>query len=325
LSNREKWERYGFLPGTDLVARNLTCTKCHVGDAEREVNHDLIAAGHPRLAFESARFHFHPSYRKHWVEKATPADFELRDWFVGQVVGWRAATELLRARAQRAVSAAETPWPEFAGSSCYSCHKTVGPTDTTGRAVPKLSKPLGTASWESWSISSFDAVSELRREFYPDVALPPMKEWTALRTLMEKRAPEPKAVAVQATKSLFELDGWLAAIQVAHDSDRLPRTSPELPGQLVRALTQRVPETGDWDAFASAYLGCVAGYHASGGKARVPEWTGPIEKLEAELKFPADRYGKRFDGPADFGPAKLERVRKQFRLLAEATATRRDP
>src|SRR5262249_1707977 len=53
LPNRAKWERYGFVPAGNLVARSLNCAGCHVGDATRDVNHDLIAVGHPRLAFES--------------------------------------------------------------------------------------------------------------------------------------------------------------------------------------------------------------------------------------------------------------------------------
>ncbi len=324
LTNRDKWERYGFLPTADLVARNLACAKCHVGDAEREVDHDMIAAGHPRLAFESARFHFDPSYRKHWTEKGDAADFELRTWFVGQVVGVRAATELLRVRAERAGADPVKPWPEFAGSSCYSCHKTVGlPGDSPTASKP--SKTLGIPAWESWSVSQADVVWELREDFYRGVELPERKEFAALRTLMEKRAPEPKAVAVQAKKALAELDGWLAAIQTSHDSGRLPRTATELPARLVGALARRALETTDWDALAGAYLGCATGYHASGGKARVPEWTEPIRALEAELKFPRDRGGTRFDGPADFGPSKRERLRKQFRLLVDATATRSEP
>ena len=324
LNNREKWDRYGFLPGTDLVARNLTCVKCHVGDATREVNHDLIAAGHPRLTFESVRFHFHPSYRKHWIEKGDAADFELRTWFVGQVVGVRAATELLRVRAQRAIADPVAPWPEFAGSSCYACHKGVG-AEPSQSTVSKPAKALGNPPWELWAISQFDAASELRSEFYGDVELPAWKDFRTLRTLMEKRSPDPNAVAAAATKALVEIDSWLAAIQAAHDSGRLPRPSTELPSRLVHALALLAIDTSSWDALAGAYLGCAAGYHASGGKARVPEWTDPLRELGAELKFPADRCGQRFDGPADFGPAKLERIRKQFRLLVDATDTRSEP
>src|SRR5687768_15025203 len=32
LPNREKWERFGFIPTKNLVARSLNCASCHVGD-----------------------------------------------------------------------------------------------------------------------------------------------------------------------------------------------------------------------------------------------------------------------------------------------------
>src|SRR5437762_4932733 len=42
LSSRAKWEGYGFVPAENLVARSVNCVKCHVGGADRDVNHDLI-------------------------------------------------------------------------------------------------------------------------------------------------------------------------------------------------------------------------------------------------------------------------------------------
>ena len=41
LTNREKWEKYGFVPTKNLVARTLNCASCHVGDAHQDVNLDL--------------------------------------------------------------------------------------------------------------------------------------------------------------------------------------------------------------------------------------------------------------------------------------------
>src|SRR5207248_5499529 len=131
LPNREKFERYGFLPSKNVVARVLNCAGCHVGDADREVNHDLIAAGHPRLAFEPTRLHFQPNYRKHWTEVTPQPDFEVRAWVAGQAAALRQAAELLRARAARADGGTAVPglkpaWPEFSGYSCYACHQPVG-------------------------------------------------------------------------------------------------------------------------------------------------------------------------------------------------------
>jgi hypothetical protein len=99
LSNEQKWKQYGFVPTKNLVARALNCASCHVGDGERDMNHDMIAAGHPRLAFEPASFHASGNYRKHWAERGSARDFEVRVWAVGKVATLRAAVNLLYERA----------------------------------------------------------------------------------------------------------------------------------------------------------------------------------------------------------------------------------
>jgi hypothetical protein len=97
LSPEDKGQ-LGFRETKDLVTRTQACVGCHVGDATREVNHDLIAAGHPRLAFEAARYHASPRYTKHWVETLPARDFEVRTWAIGQVVAAAAVVDLLKLR-----------------------------------------------------------------------------------------------------------------------------------------------------------------------------------------------------------------------------------
>src|SRR5262249_2697203 len=48
LSAREK-NVLGMSDTKDLLARASLCVTCHIGTGDLEVNHDLIAAGHPRL------------------------------------------------------------------------------------------------------------------------------------------------------------------------------------------------------------------------------------------------------------------------------------
>lgn len=76
-----------------LRVRN--CVTCHIGDSEHEVNHDLIAAGHPHLLFEFA------AYQRQKAEAM--ADFTQRSWAVGQTVSLEAVAELLATRVERAV------------------------------------------------------------------------------------------------------------------------------------------------------------------------------------------------------------------------------
>jgi hypothetical protein len=52
----------GFVPPKDMARK---CVECHVGAFDREVNHELLAAGHPELEFEfSKRMNSFP--KKHW-------------------------------------------------------------------------------------------------------------------------------------------------------------------------------------------------------------------------------------------------------------------
>ncbi|HEY3788106.1 MAG TPA: multiheme c-type cytochrome, partial [Urbifossiella sp.] len=151
-SNRDKWTETGFIPTKNLVARISNCASCHVGSADREVNHDLIAAGHPRLAFEYTRFHFQSHYRKHWDERTPQPDFEVRAWTIGQAVSLRAAIDVLKSRAEQADKNA-APWPEFAGMSCYACHQSIGGEANGGIA---RGHSLGQPAWELWYTAAVD-------------------------------------------------------------------------------------------------------------------------------------------------------------------------
>lgn len=329
LTDRDKFERYGFVPTKNLTARIMACAKCHVGAADREVNHDLIAAGHPRLAFEYTRFHFHPLYRKHWVEQAPQPDFEVRAWAVGQAATLRAAVELLQARAGRAAADdPHTPWPEFSGYSCYSCHQTVGTGDLR-RAVGRADRKPGSLAWELWSNGAVEVAADLTGEAFPGTSAGPMPELSALRKLMEQTNPNPAKVRDQADRALAELDRWLARLQTAEERDRGMQVAPGTARRIARAIaTNALTADGerlrdhDWDFVSANYLGAAAMYHAEGGGATEPAWARPVNQLARLLRFPppTGRGARRIDSPTGFGPTERERAAQLFRALRDATA-----
>ncbi|HUR53342.1 MAG TPA: multiheme c-type cytochrome [Gemmataceae bacterium] len=313
LSNRDKWELYGFVPNENLVAREMNCAKCHVGAADREVNHDLIAAGHPRLAFEYAKNHFHPKYRRHWQESQPQPDFEVKAWMIGRAVNLRAAAELLRARAERAaVDDPKTPWPEFAHSSCYACHQTIEASPR--RSAASSPRSPGSLLWEPWHGGGIEVAARHTPSAFTGVASPELRAVRELQEAMTKRVPNPVRVRSLADAAIGELDGWLAAVQAAEDrgASRLP---VGMPRQLIRdlavdSLSGDKLRDQDWDFLASRYLGCAAMYHASGGRAALPELTAPLTALGDALRFP-----RGVNNPAGFGREKLDIVRDQFRLM----------
>ncbi len=323
LTAREKWEKYGFVPANNLVARALNCASCHVGDADREVNHDLYAAGHPRVTFEAARMHYHEDYRKHWVEKTPQPDFEVRTWVVGQAATLRAATELLRVRAERAADPAGI-WPEFSGYSCYSCHQRVGEGGVRNE-LSAAARPLGVPGWEVWSTTAVGVAAEYSGAAYPGVGAPDLRETRALQKLMaEKRTPNAKAVAAQAGKAVLEQDAWLVALQDADDRPAGP-VAPGTAGRLGRAVAAnavtpdgRLLRDHDWDALAVNYLGCAAMFHAAGGD-RANPWGAELRAVRDELRFPP-RGVTRFDSPYDYTRTKLGQLKANFERLRDAAA-----
>lgn len=322
LSGHQKWTEYGFLPTKNLVARASNCATCHVGSADREVNHDLIAAGHPRLAFEYTRFHFQGSYRKHWEERIPQPDFEVRAWAIGQAASLRAAVDLLRSRAEKA-RADMAPWPEFAGYSCYACHQSIG----KGESKPLVAVPdrtLGWPGWEVWYTAAAGVAAGQMPSLFEGTEAGSFTQLAALKKLMGKPNPKPADVAKQAAASVAELDAWLVAVQTAEDRG-LARVPPEFAPKLVQALAGNILSADrtalrdhDWDALAANYLGCAAAYHAAGRSKANPAWAGPLRAIQNDLRFPRIG-GERFDSPAEFDRQKLEHVRENFLHLRSAT------
>lgn len=141
--NAELATQFGMANTDNLTVRAAQCATCHIGAPDREVNHDLIAAGHPALKFEMAAYY--DLLPKHWNdrrERATTPSFEVQLWKAGQQATRAAALELLEARLARATvleagneahAALSHPvapvWPELAEYDCFACHH-----DLTGKA-----------------------------------------------------------------------------------------------------------------------------------------------------------------------------------------------
>lgn len=107
------------LRGLENRAKN--CLTCHLGNSRQQVNHDLIAAGHPDMIFELDNYT--AVMPPHWIPNTTKSkqsgDVEPtggRAWAVGQAVAFREGMLLMASRARSG------HWPEFAEMNCYSCH-----------------------------------------------------------------------------------------------------------------------------------------------------------------------------------------------------------
>lgn len=327
LTNREKFEQYQFVPTKNTVARVMVCTTCHVGDADREVNHDLIAAGHPRLAFEYTRFHYNPTYRKHWRELIPQPDFEVRAWAVGQVAALRQAVEVLRARADRvAAEHPGTPWPEFTEASCFACHQSVGnpyPKDgepkLRGAQAGRRNRPSGVVPWQPWYESLGTSAANYHETLLPNSAAPGgAVDLTALKTEMQRPYPNPKEVKRLAAEARDALDRWLVAWQDAEDTGEFLRVSDGQVGALAGFVVKGAFEGDrlrdyDWDFVAQRYLGLTAFYHADVRRdTELKPWRDPLLKLRDVLDLPRPKLdpqtGARsgFDNPVGYEASRAE-------------------
>jgi hypothetical protein len=164
----------GMTELNDLGERAKACAGCHVGAKAdpargwpaRDMNHDMIAAGHPRLAFEFATHQ--KRLPKHWFDRdrgtdasRTPGD-EFRAWLVGQLAAGEAQCELSEGRMERnAAGEAWTPWPELAEWNCYSCHHNLLPASWRQTSYPAGRTP-GRPGWDlPWPLSDRAAANAL--------------------------------------------------------------------------------------------------------------------------------------------------------------------
>lgn len=296
-----KSQQFGLNNLRDLGTRALVCAGCHVGAPAdpsrglpaRDVNHDLIAAGHPRLNWEYSAYV--ANYPKHWKQKDYTPDWDARLWKVGQVATLRAALDLLQARAEAAAAKA-APWPELSEYGCFSCHFALKDKPFRGGRDPE--SPLGVPVWASWHLPMLKALVAADPQAQAQGVAPRL---AALRKTMARLTPDPKVASAQAAEVRVALDGWLASMSSARVE------APELRALLgtlnARDAEGRRPVVTGWDSAAQLYLG-LAALHASQG---LVEPAGSDPALRAELQSLLKDLGfpKGYDSPRDFDPSRV--------------------
>lgn len=203
-------KRFEDTPRVNLESirvRAEVCASCHIGELnrgrglrDREVDHRLMAAGHPGMYFDLENYL--ERYPKHWDAKDEAARLgafpAYTRWRTGKWVAARVRLELLRDRAQRRARPADADivgafdWPEFTESSCTSCHHQLLP-QSWREATPTVAR----AVWDDWYTPS------IARMFRQPSDVDQQKRWKQsldqLRINLESRQPDPVAVAEPAS------------------------------------------------------------------------------------------------------------------------------
>lgn len=150
-ARHEESVRRGMYDTRDIVKRTEKCLTCHLGTAEKSVDHEMIAAGHPDLVFQLDTFS--AAMPRHWRDPAaTDPASGVRTFAIGELVHLRAALDRLDRRIKGPA------WPEYAELDCFSCHHSLTrPEDSwrqergyTDRARPGL-PPLNVSSYAAAS------------------------------------------------------------------------------------------------------------------------------------------------------------------------------
>jgi hypothetical protein len=286
--NRSSAEKLalGFRSLKSLGERADLCVSCHVGGADKDVNHDLIAAGHPRLNFEFGAFQ--AIMPKHWREEGENAqpDFEARAWALGQVASAQAALALLEHRCRGDT----LPWPEFAEYDCFACHHDLREPSWRQEPGHYANRLPGAFPWGTWYYPLLPQA--LRGPAGKDDAQV-LNILGEIKKEMQKPSPNRKRVAEQTQRARTELAQYLAGVEKVHYG----REALQRKYDSVRKDDQNIA-SANWDGAAQMYLALAALYNALGDMDsghRDPALRDSLKGMAKRLEFP-----RGFDSPRDF-------------------------
>ena len=206
----------GMIPLEDAKVRAAVCLDCHFGAAGpgQFVTHQIMSAGHPRIAFELDLF---STLQKHYdlganyaARKPIPGGVKL--WAVGQAMALDRSLTLF-ADPHRGQEGA---FPEFYFFDCHSCHRPISddprarPTAVVnpGRPVPSGTVPYNDENMIMLSAAAQVAAPKLATQFDADCR--------AFHIALATDRPSAVRAAAQLDKSARALENAFAA----HDFGR---------------------------------------------------------------------------------------------------------
>jgi hypothetical protein len=295
----EKRREFGLRDTKTLTARAELCASCHVGDAGRDVDHDLIAAGHPQMKFEMLGYHTLMPH--HWNsdrDREQHPAFEAELWTQGQWASAKASLSVLESRADRGRT-----WPEFSEYDCFACHHDLqAATWRSERGFTKAGRQVA-LPWGVWHFALLPTLAEAD-ETPEGVAF--FQAFQQLKATMESSfIPDMEKVKIQADKVRDALEVWRIVAQ--QDSQWHSRIREMLHEHGANELP-----IATWDESVQLYLAAYALLESerSSGQTEPSAWEPRLNELRRNLGFP-----EHYQSPRQFPvvPASSEDVRKQLK------------
>lgn len=240
----------GMLDTESLVARTDNCTRCHVGSRSadgplRDMNHDMIAAGHPALHFDMLRYQ--TRLPPHWAS-STDSLVQIPPRQLPQTaeaLRTRVLLAAVRLSNERRADPAHAPQPELSEYDCGACHHALEPGSARQRRGSS-----GAALWHPWYTAGrgFEVPRDELRIDQPELEqlLRSLEESVQQRSesLMQAPANDPRArLKLLLSDSLPDgrvdycgASEWLDQVEIAGRAVALDEASP-LPEQFDELLS----------------------------------------------------------------------------------------
>lgn len=293
---RQQSAEHGMLATDDLLVRARLCADCHVGSVDREVNHDMIAAGHPALRFEMSADH--ARLNKHWrdAEENTP-QFQWSLWVAGQIASAEAALALTHARLTE--NSVYRVWPEFAEYNCGDCHHAL---DVPSARQRLIYQPRSVPRWGDWNYSYLRAIMNHAGTLDD---LP--------QQMVQGFAGKNDELTAAPARARAELNQWIGE-QRNHlfSENGLQQSSQTIKPILQQQATGGV---GSWEEAAQVYLALLA---RDAARLRAENRDHPslqlLERMRETLRFDDDRnFRVFFSAPGEQGPIPYDEFQQQLR------------
>ena len=306
IARRASLAATGFRDTKNLRTRAAVCVDCHVGPQVRsgrmyDVNHDLIAAGHPRLTFEFDAYL--ENCPKHWDAAADVARHEKRSNGSYHVDAWRFGQEQVARQLVEQISLRQyttrSAVADFSSYECFDCHHSLGTHVASGAATRGgMPRPALAA------VANLESIQPRPTEFHG------VREF-----LRSGLSAAPEQVATLAEK----LAGTRRTINAAPLAP-LSRSALADHAGLLAALVQRHESETTFDQAVHCYLAVQALSRdlSAGGPRR--ELEKASDQLLAALSDPAnfgntDGQVTQYDSPAHFHPDKIAPLLAQIRTV----------
>lgn len=257
----------GFINADDLLTRARMCASCHVGDQDRDMNHDIIAAGHPALRYEFTTFH--QRQPKHWRDEESGAAwrYEAQLWLAGQIAAMDASLSLINSRASNGNPSyhgmtgiqSVSQWPELSAYDCAACHHTLGFANERRPDQPFSRKAAGMAS--SWNDIGMRWLLEqrIRTGQAVDLDFQLLDAIEGLRKNMESNAvPNADTVSASASQVRRLLADWVDQVYCVQ---RFEFEADDL-AELVVFASGDTETYRTWESTAQYYLAAAAARNA---------------------------------------------------------------